>query len=75
MASWYYFVGAKKQQIQDVLHIGTFTLGTVIAGVCQLLRYTTFWLTLFAIMPVSDEGEGDDRESGGGLFVPVPRKL
>ena len=25
-------------------------------------------------MPVSDEGEGDDRESGGGLFGPVPRK-
>ena len=25
-------------------------------------------------MPVSDEGEGDDRESGGGLFVPVLRK-
>ena len=26
-------------------------------------------------MPVSDEGEGDDRESGGGIFVPVLRKL
>ena len=33
-----------------------------------------FRLTLSAIMPVSDEGEGDDRESGGGLFVPVLRK-
>ena len=42
--------------------------------VCQLLRYKTFWLTLFAIMPDSDEGEADDSESGGGLFVPVLRK-
>ena len=25
-------------------------------------------------MPVSDEGEGDERESGGGSFVPVVRK-
>ena len=43
-------------------------------NVCQLLRYKSCRLTLFANMPVSDEGEGDDRESGGGLFVPVLRK-
>ena len=25
-------------------------------------------------MPDSEEGEGDERESGGGLFVPVLKK-
>ena len=37
-------------------------------------KVQTFRLTLFAIVPVSDVGEGDDRESGGGSFVPVLRK-
>ena len=38
--------------------------------VCQLI----FLLTLIGNMPVSDEGEGDDRDCGGDGFVKLQRK-